>query len=131
MPTKIKVRDESVSGKTVRQFEFEVPAEFVSVRELIRSRVYQEVKDFNVQLKAEPEIRYCGLVEPPVERLLNGELDRTVDWQKQLDRAIDSFRRGQIIILVNERQVVSLEEQIAIDSETSICFLCLALLAGG
>jgi hypothetical protein len=45
MPTTLTVRDETTSGDTLREFALELLTERITVRELIRSRVYQEVQD--------------------------------------------------------------------------------------
>ena len=55
------------------------------LRELIRSRVYQEVQDYN---RRKPE-HFRGLVEPTdAEKTLNGwrlRSGREIDWQRQFD----------------------------------------------
>src|SRR5689334_22319102 len=48
MPTTtITVRDETITGNSVGAFPLELLTERITVRELIRSRVYQEVQDYN------------------------------------------------------------------------------------
>ena len=44
MSATVTIRDESTLEKTIHEFELEIPAERVSLRELIRCRVFQEVK---------------------------------------------------------------------------------------
>jgi len=47
MSTHVVVRDEHPSGNALDECRLELPIERVTVRELIRSRIYQEVQNFN------------------------------------------------------------------------------------
>ena len=103
----------------------------MTVRELLRSRIYQEVQDHNVQ---HGQI-YHGLVQPEdAEKTLNGwklKKPRLLDWQRQFARAVEAFEKNQVLILVNERQAESLEEEFTIAAGTSVTFLRLMPLVGG
>src|SRR5262249_42854802 len=96
MVTTLRVRDESANGDALHEFALEVLTERITVRELIRSRVYQEVQDYN---RRQPEV-FQGLVQPTdAERTLNGfhmKKQRTIDWQKQFDKAIEAFEANRI-----------------------------------
>jgi hypothetical protein len=46
VPT-ITIQDQTTTGKTTGELTLDVLTERLTVRELIRSRVYQEVQDFN------------------------------------------------------------------------------------
>ncbi len=93
--------------------------------------MYQEVQDYN--LKA-PEF-FRGLVQPAdAEKTLNGikiKKGRQLDWQKQFEVALEAFEANRILILVNERQVESLDEEIVVEPETQVTFLRLVPLVGG
>jgi hypothetical protein len=98
---------------------------------LIRTRVYQEVSDYNLH---QPEY-FRGLVQPTdAERTLNGfkvQQRRRIEPEKQFERAIESFHRNGFFILVNGLQVDELEEEIEIGAETTVTFLKLVPLVGG
>src|SRR5437870_3899414 len=47
MAATLTIRDESAGGKTLHELTLDILTERITVRELIRSRVYQEVQDFN------------------------------------------------------------------------------------
>jgi hypothetical protein len=131
VPTTLIVRDESTSGKTLNEFALDLLTERIRVRELIRSRVYQEVQDYNRRL---PEC-FKGLVQPTdTEETLNGfklKKPRHIDWKAQFERALEAFEANRVLILVNERQVESLDEEIVVGPETSVSFLKLTMLVGG
>jgi hypothetical protein len=131
MPATLTIRDESTSGHTLHEFSLEVPSERITVRELIRSRVYQEVKDFNTK---QPEV-FRGLVQPTeAERTLKGcrpRKKRQIEWKTQYERAMAAFRAGQIIILMDDRQLESLDEEVVVEPTTQVSFLRLTLLVGG
>ena len=131
MPATLTIRDESTGGKTLREFDLEVLTERITVRELIRSRVYQEVKDFNTR---QPD-SFHGLVQPTdAERTLNGfrlRKKRQIDWKKQFDEAIQAFTAGRILVLCNNQQLDDLEAEIEINPQTDVSFLQLTPLVGG
>jgi hypothetical protein len=60
MAATLTVRDETTAGQTLHEFALEVLTERLTVRELIRSRVYQEVQDYNRRQPAQ----FRGLVQP-------------------------------------------------------------------
>lgn len=131
MSTTVTVRDETTSGGTLHEFALELLTERLTVRELIRSRVYQEVQDYN---RLQPQI-YRGLVQPSdAETTLNGCRPRpaqTIDWKKQFDKAVEAFEGNGILILVDDKQVESLEQEIVVGPDTRVSFLRLTMLVGG
>jgi len=112
-------------------FVLDFLTERITVRELIRSRVYQEVKDYNT---SQPEY-FRGLVQPTdTEKTLNGykfRQLRQIDWEKQFEKAIAAFEGNGFVILVDDQQVTELEEEIVVAPGTSVTFLKLVPLVGG
>lgn len=133
MATTLTIRDEEMSGKTIHEFSLEFLTEQITVRELIRSRVYQEVSEYNARRNSKEVFQ--GLVQPPdAEKTPEGFLlrkGRTVDWKAQFDRAVEAFEANQILILVNDRQVESLDDVIEVGPQTEVSFLRLTMLVGG
>jgi hypothetical protein len=133
MPATLEVFDESTAGDRSDPIVLEFLTENITIRELIRERVYQEVQDFNLNQAQQPVFR--GLVQPTdAEQTLNGyklKTRRQIDWQQQFDKAIEAFGAGSILVLVNDRQADSLEERVMIDPGTTVSFLKLVPLVGG
>jgi hypothetical protein len=131
MTATLTVRDENLNGDSLREWALEVLSERMSVRELIRSRVYQEVQDYNLQQGQD----FHGLVQPEeAEKTLNGwklKKPRLIDWRRQFDRAIEAFEANQILILVNDRQAEALDAEFTIGQGTTVTFLRLTPLVGG
>jgi hypothetical protein len=130
MPTTLTIRDETASGQTTREFTLEVLAERCTVRDLIRSRVYQEVKDYN---RRRPET-FSGLVAVEDAAAAAGGPRRrqgTLDWRVQFARAVEAFEAGRVLVLVAERQAQSLEDEIEVAPSTSVSFVKLVPLVGG
>jgi hypothetical protein len=127
----LTILDESATGETLLELTLHVPAERITVRDLIRQRVRHEVEEYN---RRKPET-FCGLVQPTEsERTLNGyrlKQPRAIDADTQLARAIDAFAGNQIIMLVDDRQVESLDEEIDVRPEMRVSFLRLTPLVGG
>lgn len=131
MSATLTIRDETTGGLPLHEWALEVLTERMSVRELIRARVYQEVQDYN---HGQPD-RFRGLIQPgEAEQTLNGVKSpkkRQIDWKLQFARATEAFERNQILILYNDKQVESLDEEIEIRPGTLVTFLKLTLLVGG
>jgi hypothetical protein len=131
MAVTLTVRDESVAGGIMQELAVEMLTERVTARELIRSRVYQEVQDYNLRQTGP----FRGLVQPEdAERALNGPRTgkaRRIDWKRQYERAVEAFEAGQVLLLVDDRQVDSLDEEFAVGPATVATFLRLTLLVGG
>ena len=133
MTATLTIRDETTFtfGGDDPGYVLDVPTEHLTVRELIRARVYQEVSDYNLRL---PEY-FRGLVQPAdAERTLNGfkvPRRRRINPEKQFAKAIESFYRNGFMVLVNDQQVDELEEEIEVSPDTTVTFLKLVPLVGG
>ena len=127
----ITVYDETTSGGRTNELTLEFLNERVSVRELIRSRVYQEVTEYNARM---PEY-YRGLVQPTdAERVLNGyrvRERRKLDWEAQYQKAIQAFQGNGFMILVDDRQVDELDAEVELRHDSTVTFLKLVPLVGG
>ena len=134
MPATLTIRDETTSGERTNELTVEFLTERITVRELIRSRVYQEVKDYNIR-DASAGQQFRGLVQPgETESRLNApgrRRPREIDWHKQFDVALEAFQRNRVIILIDDRQAANLDEQIVITPDTQVTFLKLVPLVGG
>lgn len=128
------IRDETATGQSVHTFSLEFESESITVRELIRERVYQEVSEYNFRSRREESV-FRGLVQPTdAERALNGfkvPKGRDIDWEAQFRQAIDAFGRNGFFILVDDRQAEALEETIVIRPSTQVSFVKLTPLVGG
>jgi hypothetical protein len=127
----LTIHDESAAGETLLEFTLNVAAERITVRDLIRHRVWHEVEEYN---RRKPDT-FRGLVQPTdSERTLNGyklKQPRTIDATIQFAKAVDAFQGTQIIMLVDDRQVESLDEEITLRPSTRVSFLRLTPLVGG
>jgi hypothetical protein len=131
MSTTLRVHDETTGGKTTHELSLEFLTERIDVRELIRSRVYQEVQDFNLDTKGV----FRGLVQPTdAEQTLNGfrlRKPRKIDWKEQFEHATEVFEAGRILILIDDKQATSLDDEILVCPGTDVTFLRLTPLVGG
>jgi hypothetical protein len=133
-PITLTVRDETTTGETLAALEVQFTAEQVTVRELIRARVHQEVREHNAKA-ATGRARFFGLVQPSdTERDLNGyrmRNPRRVNPDKQTEIALAGFERGQILLLVDDRQVDELDHSVTLKQGSTVTFLKLVPLVGG
>ena len=132
----LTIRDETASGDVYHELPLEFPSERITVRELIRERVYQEVQDFN---RRDEEYVFRGLVQPTdAEKVLNGNRTeyrlkkrREINWKQQFEKAVDAFDRNGFFVLVDNKQAASLDEQFTIGRDTEVSFVRLMPLVGG
>ncbi len=127
----IQIWDEMVPRlRSTSQF-VTVPQAETTARELIRSRVCEEVSRHNQSL---PEV-FCGLVQPEEsERILNGfrmKVKRPLDWEVQFERACSSFERNGFLLIVDGRQATDLDERIELRVDSEVQFVKLVPLVGG
>lgn len=128
----LTVSDETTGGTRTPACTLEFPSERITARELIRSRVYQEVKDHNVRQKQDV---FRGLIQPSdAECELNGyrlKRARQIDWRKQFEIALDAFARSGFLLLVDDRQVTALDHELTLTTDSQVSFLRLVPLVGG
>ena len=131
MTTALTIHDETTSGERRQTLTLHLPEPTITARELIRARVFEEVKAFNETL-SQP---FQGLVQPTdTERELNGfrmKTPRKLDWHEQSRAALEAFERNGFLLLVDDRQIESLDEEIRVLPETQVTFLKLVPLVGG
>ena len=131
----ITIKDETTTGDVYGQIPLEFPSESITVRELIRERVYQEVQDFHRQQGAV----FKGLVQPTdTERVLNGQRaefhlkeGRQLNWKEQYERALEAFEKNGFFILIDNLQAESLDQQVTVRPNTEVSFVRLTMLVGG
>ncbi|GAT67754.1 hypothetical protein HS048_04825 [Planomonospora sp. ID91781] len=123
--------DETTSGERREAWHLEIFEERITLREVIRRRVFQEVAEYNA---ASPEA-FRGLVQPgETERALNGDRTRArrrVDAERQFAEAVEAFGRNGFLVLVDDRQVEELDAELDLRMGTEITFLKLVPLVGG
>ena len=131
MPTTLRVNDETTSGHKTNTLTLAGLADRLSVRELIRARINQEVSEFN---QREPDC-FCGLVAPvEAERTDHGyrlRHRRKIDGEQQLARALEAFQHKGFCVLINDQLAQGLDEEIEVKGDTEVAFVKLAPLVGG
>jgi hypothetical protein len=125
----VTVRDETFPGSPADEMTLEFLTERVTVRELIRGRVYQEVTEYNAARAQRPRLPF-PLTQ--TERQLNAPRPALrLDWEEHYQRAIRAFQKNGFLILVDDQQVDDLDADIELKAETQVTFLRLMPLAGG
>jgi hypothetical protein len=131
MPATLTIHDETAGGQKTNTFTLDCLTERMTVRDLVRARIYQEVQDYN---QKQPEY-FRGLVEPSeAEKTLNGyklRQRRKINWQEQYERALEAFQHNGFFILVGDRQAESLDEVLEVRVDTEVSFIKLVPLVGG
>lgn len=128
--TAIAVEEKMTGGPSRRSYRLELPSERITVSELIRVYVADQLSKFNVS------DRVVGPnFEAPEERLLNPDRHKVAgdkyDCDAQFKKAVAAFRGNQFFVIVDGRQVEVLDEELVLNPDTKVSFLKLVPLVGG
>src|SRR3954453_22677032 len=127
----LRITDQSGSGKVGSTTDIPGISTGITLRDLIRTRVREEVARHN----SEKTQLFRGLVMPEgAEATAEGYVlpqPRRIDWEKQADRAIESFGRNGFFVLVDGRQVTELDEELSLTADSDVRFVRLVQLVGG
>ncbi len=104
----VRFVDETTSGSRSDGGDLQVAEERLTVRELIRRRVHQEVAAHNTRTPAVFQ-----------------------DPEAQTALALKAFAANGFLVLVGDRQATELDEEIELTEDTEITFLKLVALVGG
>ena len=131
----VTIFDETLSGARTPSLRLDLLSSTITARELIRRRVYEEVQEYHA---APPSAVFRGLVTPTdTEVALNGPkpahpvAKRRIDWETQYERALQAFARNGFFVLVGDRQVEDLDEELELKVDTEVSFVKLVPLVGG
>ncbi|MEM6630706.1 MAG: hypothetical protein AAF694_13585 [Bacteroidota bacterium] len=128
---RIIIHDETQSGCILNQVKLKVSKNRITIKELIKLRIFQEAEEFNARRSS----HYRGLVRPDhaVPMLSGFQLDPSyrIDPQKQYYVAMDAFKRQGFYVLVDEERIEDPDYAIAVRSCPRISFLKLVPVIGG
>lgn len=104
----------------------------ITLKHLITERVEKEVAEFNNRREHK---FYNGLVQPlESELVLNGykmKKQDKIDAARQVEKALELFEKNAYFVIVNDKQVESLDSTIIIGAESKAEFFKLMPLQGG
>ena len=130
MPLTLPILDETTAGERRSAGSLQFDTATVTLREIIRLRVQQEVERLN---RADSEV-FQGLVQPEeTEQILNGVRERRpfLHWEKQYAKAVTAFNANGFLVFVDDRQITGLDETIHLTEISKVSFLKLVPLIGG
>ena len=127
----LSIKDESLSGRVLREMSVGFNSEDVTIQDIIEARVRQEVENYN---NKQPEY-YNGLIEPTdAEKTINGyklHNRKPIDGEKQVYTALDAFQKNGFFVLVDNQQYTTLNQRIRLTGSTYVSFIKLTPLVGG
>ena len=131
MEYSIIVNDETGAGKILNQIILTLEKEITTVEEIIRTRVSQEVAEFN---KTSPGF-FRGLVQPSdAEQTLNGfkmKKKKKLDVEEQIKAALKAFKQNGFFVIIGDTQYDELSTEVLLEPETTVSFVKLTPLVGG
>ncbi|MCB1131776.1 MAG: hypothetical protein KDN05_11640 [Verrucomicrobiae bacterium] len=134
------IHDERLGRSKEQVLTLDCLSEYLTVRELIRQRVYQEVGDYNQTRFGTAEKPVPNLLVTPteMEARLNAKpskigpnREKAIDWEDQYELACRGFESNAFFVLIGDQQAESLEERFHVAVDTEITFVKLVPLVGG
>src|SRR3712207_6612642 len=107
----LTVRDETTSGEVLHALELQLAEERLTVRDLIATRVRQEVAEHNAKRMLGG---FRGLVQPAEEERKLNRGPKRIDAEQQVAVALRAFERGSVLLLVDDRQVDELDQELVL-----------------
>ena len=127
----VVIRDQGLQNRQVAELLLRLSSYKLTARDLIAERVRAECD----RRLVDREGRFSTpLVQPTAEEAaLNGEMPRAakVNPERQVSRALEGFERNAFILLLDDRQVENLDDQVQLGPKTVVTFLRLTPLVGG
>ncbi len=127
----LTITDETFSGTVTNEIKIEFEQVEITVKDLIEQRVSQEVAKYNNRVIE----KFNGLIQPTEkENVLNAfskKEFRMIDGEQQVYIALDAFQKNGFFVLVDDKQVESLEERIQLRPMMKVSFIKLVPLVGG
>ena len=127
----LTIEDRTATGTPVGHIDLPDVPDRITLRDLIRLRVREEVARYNLR----PVEDFQGLVQPEgseaVGRAFRLRTPRRLDWETQAGIACESFERNGFFVLVNRKQVTELDDTIELAGSVDIGFIKLTPLVGG
>lgn len=131
----LHIYDEMPGSKRTLAGTVTLSSERTTVREIIRRRVEEEVKEYNRW----KEGVFQGLVQPvQSERVVNGDMVHyelaeglAIDAEEQIRVALESFEAKRYHMLFDDRQVEQLEDEVTLTGNNAATFVKMTALVGG
>lgn len=129
MTALLRLIDETPGAAPVEVGTLRLASERVTVREVIRRRLEDEIGKIN----SSGGLPFAGLVQPLArERELNPDRRTAhVDFEKQFRVACDAFSNTGILALFDGRQLTDLDDHLVLTGDDTITFIKLVPLRGG
>jgi hypothetical protein len=113
----VQCRDEMDDGEWLGELRLRLDEERPTVRRLIRARVEQEAGEHNAELDRGRQFRGLVTAAPAVTSELNGwagrkREGRPVDAEVMIAIACDAFERGDLALVVDDRQAGELDSEL-------------------
>jgi hypothetical protein len=127
----LTIHDRTATGTPTGSIDLPNVPDRITLRDLIRLRVREEVARYNLA----PGPEFIGLVQPDgtvVGR--HGYVmpePRRIEWERQAEIAIESFLRNGFFVMVNGKQETELDREIALGTGLDVGFIKLTPLVGG
>lgn len=129
------IKDQSGAGRVAASITLHGIADRITLRDLVRTRVREEVARYNAERAANQGDMFAGLVMPegaePARLGFRMPEPPRIDWERQADKAIGAFSHNGFFVLVDDRQVTELDEELTLTPESDIRFIRLVQLVGG
>lgn len=120
----IIILEENIAGQILKTNSFDIHSESITIKDLIKNMVNQEVLIFNKNSRNNTMYGYNHLASDISK-------SKNIDAEQEYFLALDAFQKNGFFIIVDDKQVESIDEEIYISENTKISFIKITQLVGG
>lgn len=124
------IKEENFAGKILNEISVQVNKEILTVAELIRLRVEQEVTQHNKTIDQQGNA-YLHEMESQLNQRNSFTQGKLADPEKETFRAWEAFKNNQVFLLIDQKQAESLEQEFLVNEHTKVSFIQMTPLVGG
>lgn len=128
---RITILERSAGGGRQTEVPFEVPAQRMTLRELMRRYIHDQVEAYNSNKDGRASSWFAPAPEETELNPVRRPRRARIDPEMQCAASCAAFERNQIIVLINGVQAEDLEAEIVVSPDTKVTFLKLTPLVGG
>ncbi|MEO1656001.1 MAG: hypothetical protein AAFU64_20845, partial [Bacteroidota bacterium] len=126
----ILIQEENFAGKILDQIHIQIDKERITVQELIRKKVENEVAHYEQRRDAQRQ-DYFQATESQLNSKKSQQVFPKTDPEKEVYKAWQAFQNNQFFLFVGDEQMETLEQEILLGADTTLRFMQLTPLVGG
>lgn len=124
------IKEENFAGKILDEILLDIESKSLTLKELIQKKIAQNISHQNQKIQIEQK-QYENEFEQKLNPNHKAWEKKKLDTEKEVYRALEVFNNNGFLVMVDNRQITDLEEEILVFDDTQVSFIRLTQLVGG